>query len=128
MKTIKVIDLLVKRANGERPKKFKLHMYQEDFIYELSDNGGYYEINTEEEFTESINLIFCLNNEVEIIEDIPKEDKKMEKIDISKFPKRNNSLKKTALKVNEIIELLNNSFLLSEKDVSNFLDNVNGDK
>lgn len=36
-----------------------------------------------------------------------KENKKIEKIDISKFPKRNNSLKKTALKLNEIIDKIN---------------------
>ena len=35
------------------------------------------------------------------------EDKKIEKIDISNFPKRNNSLKKTALKINEIIDKIN---------------------
>ena len=35
------------------------------------------------------------------------EDKRIEKIDISNFPKRNNSLKKAALKINEIIDKIN---------------------
>ena len=84
---MKLIDLLNKIANGEHPKKFKLHLLT-DYIYELNDNGNYYNITTDEEFTESINLIFCLNDEVEIIEDIPKEDKKIEKLgafNIKKF-------------------------------------------
>jgi hypothetical protein len=37
----------------------------------------------------------------------PRENKKIEKIDVSNFPKRNNSLKKTALKLNEIIDKIN---------------------
>ncbi len=37
----------------------------------------------------------------------PRENKKIEKIDVSNFPKRNNSLKKTALKLNEIIDKVN---------------------
>jgi hypothetical protein len=118
---MKVIDLLNKIANGERPKKFKLHIYTEDFIYELSDNGGYYEINTDEEFTESINLIFCLNDEVEIIEDTPKEDKKIEKFKVIKDNSEDSveliyngmKLELTLLqaiildKINEIIDYMN---------------------
>ena len=44
-----------------------------------------------------------LNDEVEILE----EEKKIpEKLNISNFPKHNNSLKKTAIKLNEIIDYL----------------------
>ncbi len=44
-----------------------------------------------------------LNDKVEILE----EEKKIpEKINISNFPRHNNSLKKTAIKVNEIIDFL----------------------
>lgn len=45
----------------------------------------------------------------ELIDKINDKDtpKKIEKIDVSNFPKRNNSLKKTALKLNEIIDSIN---------------------
>lgn len=61
----------------------------------------------------------------EIIEDTPKEDKKIEKLnckytsDVSKL--------KVANKVDEIIELLNNSVLLSETEVVKFLDKAKGE-
>ena len=74
MKTIKVIDLLNKIANGEVPEKIKVN---EKFIYEYdgidykSENGkylfdSYIEITKED-----------MNMEVEIIEDTPKENKKI---------------------------------------------------
>ncbi len=66
---MELIDLLIKIANGEKPKRFKLFLGNNVYEYELSDNGNYYEKETEEEFTESINLTFCLNNRVEIIKE-----------------------------------------------------------
>ena len=66
---MELIDLLIKIANGEKPKRFKLFLGNNVFEYELSDNGNYYNIQTEEEFTESINLTFCLNNKVEMIKE-----------------------------------------------------------
>ena len=109
---MRVIDLLNKIANGEKPEKFILHMQFEDFIYKLSNNGNYYEITTGEEFTESINLIFCLeclDVEVQIIE-----DKKIEKLEIVSFEKNYEyrvncevSFKDIVLKINEIIDKVN---------------------
>lgn len=105
---MKIIDLLLKIANEEEvPKKIKW----EDTIYAYSDyDKDYLEFPfSEEEYRGLFNmkdsiLTQLLNDEVEIIEDTPK---KIEKIDISNFPKRNNSLKKTALKINEIIDKIN---------------------
>ena len=98
---MKVIDLLNKIANGEEvPKKIKFNGFV--WTYDIY-NKRYYE---------GENLLFdvlghykgiILNDEVEIIE----EEKKIpEKINISNFPKHNNSLKKTAIKLNEIIDYL----------------------
>lgn len=108
---MKVIDLLVKIANGEKvPKKVKvLDKTLSPEIYQTitwNEDIGQYEYCDGCQFDRVLDK-FHLNDEVEIIENIPKEDKKIEKIDISKFPKRNNSLKKTALKLNEIIEKVN---------------------
>lgn len=94
--------------------------------YMLKNNKDYREEYARYYLVENILESEMFENNLEIAEDISKENKKIEKIDISKFPKRNNSLKKTALKLNEIIELLNNSVLLSEKEVGKFLDKVNG--
>ena len=96
--------------------------------YILKDNKEYNVEYDRHYLAENILESEMFENNLEIVEDTPKKDKKIKKIDISKFPKRNNSLKKTALKVNDIIELLNNSVLLSEKEVGKFLDKVNGDK
>ena len=109
MNKIRVIDLYNRIANGQVvPKKIKYH----DVIYKF-DKGDYFGGDADEYYNDALLLPHIvevkkfLNEEVEIIEDTPKEDKKIEKIDISNFPKRNNSLKKTALKVNEIIDKIN---------------------
>lgn len=66
MKLIDVLDLV---AKGKSPKIFKLYaLEKEPFYYELDINGLYYEIDTGEEFTRTINLINCLNCEVECLD------------------------------------------------------------
>lgn len=125
MKTIKIINLLLKISNGEEvPKKIKYdeHIYKyvnrAEELYNYKRNDGKY-------LEDVWMLTNILNDEVEIIEDTPKEDKKIRKLnckytsDVSKL--------KVANKVDEIIELLNNSVLLSEKEVGKFLDKVNGE-
>lgn len=164
---MKVIDLLVKKANGEKmPKKIKYV----NGIYELHErfNNVYNYKNREGKYFEDEWLLSnILNHEVEIIEDTPKEiyfdeedikaekeemkklsiekkdnfydyykeDKKIEKLDYI-FDIENPTYKENWLmccieanknKINEIIELLNNSMLLSEKEVGEFLDKVNGE-
>lgn len=106
---MKVIDLLNKIANGEEvPKKITIGKSSYDFEW----NGNMYLKrfrNKDGDYCDFAkpDYIHNLNEEIYIIEDTPKEDKKIEKIDVSKFPKRNNSLKRTALKLNEIIDRLN---------------------
>ena len=99
---MKVIDLLNKIANGEEvPKKIKWR----DKIWTYNNKDQDYEIND----TDLLGYGFCnhktldfINDEVEILE----EKKIPEKINISNFPRRNNSLKKTAIRLNEIIDYL----------------------
>ena len=79
---MKVIDLLVRIANGkEIPEKIKY----ENYIYWYDKDWKDYK-NAQVEYRSY--LISCryhttdfLNNEVEIIEDTPKEDKKIKKLE-----------------------------------------------
>jgi len=90
---MKIIDLLNKIANGEIETFYKFQ-YRNKIVTMgyLLDNYLFLEI---------------LNDEIELIEDDVEEEKKIpEKINIFNFPRHNNSLKKTAIKVNEIIDYL----------------------
>ena len=84
METIKVIDLLVKITNGEikDKTKFRIHwgdMYR-DFYYDGSEeNQSQCLKNCSDDY--SLYDDIKLNEEVEIIEDTPKENKKIKKID-----------------------------------------------
>ena len=78
MKTIKVIDLLNKIANGEKvPEKilFNSAMYRFDKIDKV-----YRSIKGNTALGAINDLDLCLNDEIEIIEDTPKEDKKIEEV------------------------------------------------
>lgn len=100
---MKIIELLNKIANGEEvPKKimFLGNTYRYDEIDETYRN-----IIGNKNIGEMHNLEFYLNDEVEIIEE-PQEHKIPEKLNISNFPRHNNSLKKTAIKINEILDYL----------------------
>ena len=93
MKTIKVIDLLNKIANGEEvPKRIDYGGLIEGYEYLLNNIKR-----------------FSLNDEVEIIEDTLKEDKKIEYIDYLTFNDFSNENKVWYLenKVNEIIDKVN---------------------
>ena len=79
---MKIIDLLNKIANGEEvPKKIKFMniIYNWDIVGYLHYED---EHCREKAFLEGYRTDMCLNEEVEIIEDTPKEDKKIEKLDI----------------------------------------------
>ena len=106
---MKVIDLLNKIANGEEvPKKirygsanYKYDVY--DYFQEDKDNGDAplsYWIDFDKK---------DLNDEVEIIEDTPKKDKKIKKIGKDKI--YNNSIVENEFilqtKIDEIIDRLN---------------------
>ena len=110
---MKVIDLLNKIANGEEvPKKiiYKGHLYynvcnEEQAYYEnpeIDDNLFLFAVYNEGN----------LNDEVEIIEDTPKEDKKIEKLDryeyiINCVTDISKTLDAYQDKINEIIDKVN---------------------
>lgn len=80
MKTMKIIDILVNIANGKKvPKKIK---YQGS-IFTYNEEEKDYETWFENKSCLSLfNLVYItpfLNDEIEIIEETPKEDKKIEK-------------------------------------------------
>ena len=118
---MKVIDLLNKIANGEEvPEKIKY--ITTNYIYD-SDNQIYYKENYQDIGNYSDLLmelsshkgIVALNDEVEIIEDTPKEDKKIDKLEIYDDMINwccngrviNDTEKDIIDKLNEIIERLN---------------------
>ena len=91
MKTIKIIDLLNKIANGEEvPERIKLFSFTYKYGYDdVRVENTYLNENTNERLDNDIFLLTLLNEEVEIVEDTPKEDKKIEQIrksyDIEKY-------------------------------------------
>ena len=114
MKTIKIIDLLNKKANDEEmPKKIKF----ENFIYIWRDIQKDYfceQINHSLESIIGEYLFENLNLEVGIIE----EDKEIEKIDVIDYDKCINyvthkekeillQIRKTQIKFNELIDKVN---------------------
>lgn len=122
---MKVIDLLVKIANGEikDKTKFRIHwgdMYR-DFYYDGSEEN---QLQCLKNCSDDYSLYddIKLNDEVEIIEDTPKEDKKIEKLDLSDWweitssedckPEMlavifNKNVKAFSKKINEIIDKIN---------------------
>ena len=108
---MKVIDLLNKIANGEEvPKKVK---YEGD-IYEY--DGIDYQNDDDYEVASLMgDVILCgkkeLNDEVEIIEDTPKEDKKIEKLidelTYIKLVDDKTFRKNVVNKINELVDKVN---------------------
>ena len=113
---MKVIDLLNKIANGEEiPTKIK--WCDVPFIYDKDKldyvNNGYFSLFRHDD---NSNLTKMLNDEVEIIEDIPKKNKKIEYFDDYKINARcfdelvksiNLYIELNANKINEIINKVN---------------------
>lgn len=126
MKTIRVIDLLNKIANGEEvPKKIKVNdLSLSPYYRELTfdEDLQLYIHNDENEFTSVLDN-YHLNYEIEIIEDTPKEDKKIEKLDYlnSDYYYKNNTY--GAISAEEIV--------LDIKAIENYInkivDKINGD-
>ena len=100
---ITIYELLGMIKNGKAPKKIKY----DNIIFEYD---GVYYMAEHTYLDDYCDLSRVLNDKVEILE----EEKKIpEKLDISNFP-RHNSLKKTAIKVNEVIHYL--QYLKSKGD------------
>lgn len=79
---MKVIDLLNKIANGEIPEKIKF--LGKIWIYDDGVNDySYFILDHCEHFLNNISFAY-MNEEVEIIEDTPKENKKIEKFKVIK--------------------------------------------
>lgn len=82
---MKVIDLLIKIANGEEvPEKIRYGSKTYHREKTIEDELYYYVLD-DDNFTlliEVIHSFYDLNKIVKIIEDTPKEDKKIEKIDL----------------------------------------------
>ena len=64
-KKIDIYTLLGLVKDGKAPKKFKI----DEYVYELSLNGAYYETDTENNFEEDFNILLMLNSEVEILDE-----------------------------------------------------------
>jgi len=102
---MKVIDLLNKIANGEDvPKKIKF--LDKQYTFEEEYKKYYRHGVISDSFEDDWYIFKILNDEVEIIEDTPKEDKKIEKLDISGLCNTEITLKYFH-KLNEIIDFIN---------------------
>ncbi len=109
MKKIKVIDLLNKIANGEEvPNKIKCSIYEYEFN-QLTKQYTRWSYGICHILGEDLVLDNMLHYEVEIIEDTPKEDKKIESIDYLDFSNltKENKVWDLFNKVNEIIDKVN---------------------
>ena len=114
---MKVIDLLVKIANGkEVPKKIKYKNEVREYVYDdrdyVNSNSSefylFYNIMKEGKGSDFAN---ALNDEVEIIEDTPKENKKIEKFYFSVYQDQKlggrEVVEPLETKINEIINKIN---------------------
>ena len=107
MKTIKIIDLLNKIANGDTPQKIR-HWGTTYIFDEYRGDWGYVDKSTQpykwffKEF--NCDLETDLNSEVEIIE----EEKEIEKIPIPEIEcKENERILRAEIKINELIDTIN---------------------
>ena len=98
---MKIIDLLNKIANDEEVPKF----WWNGCIHEVQKEYGTNKYDIFDTYCKKYKRIELedLNEEIKFVE----EEKKIpEKLDISNFPRHNNSLKKTAIKLNQVIDYL----------------------
>ena len=107
---MKVIDLLNKIANGEVPEKIKYN----DNTYTLyldEENNHYYQNDKCKYFMLGFSCLEQLNEEVEIIEDTSKEDKRIEKFYFSVYQDQKLGgravVEPLETKINEIIDKIN---------------------
>ena len=116
---IKVIDLINKIANGERPKKIKwagvVYELNPEFIVYQSKGGS------------CLDLVQCLNDEIEIIE----EDNKIEKIEYELIAQCDNWLKDergnfSNLKLNQyLINCIGKNTEIFGNKINEIIDRIN---
>ena len=102
---MKIIDLLNKMSeNEEIPKTFKYN----DYIFNLGDDKRYRD-QEGDYLVEHISYNFRnLNDKIEIIEDTPKENKKIEELEEKYYHDEPALIDDMAHKINEIIRRVNN--------------------
>ena len=102
---MKIIELLNKMSeNEEIPKTFKYN----DYIFNLGDDKRYRD-QEGDYLVEHISYNFRnLNDKIEIIEDTPKENKKIEELEEKYYHAEPALIDDTAHKINEIIRRVNN--------------------
>ncbi len=102
---MKIIDLLNKMSeNEEIPKTFKYN----DYIFNLGDDKRYRD-QEGDYLVDHISYNFRnLNDKIEIIEDTPKENKKIEELEEKYYHDEPALIDDMAHKINEIIRRVNN--------------------
>ena len=132
MKEIKVIDLVVKIANGEIPKKIR---YNDLFMTYDEKRHNYYD-SFGAEIDWKYTIMQYLNDKVEIIEDIPEEDKKIEKLDVVLLGQYDNWLQPTIdtdekirAELNPyIIDVIRENTLVIQRKINEIIDKINGEE
>ena len=120
---MKVIDLLNKIANGELPKKIKYG----SFIYERFerlDNTYNYKTSEGDYFEDDWIITNILNDEVEIIEDTPKEDKKINRLDLDDWWEITSD---EDCKPEMLAKIFNKNACNFSAKINEIIDKVNGD-
>jgi hypothetical protein len=123
---MKVIDLAIGFSKGIIPPKIKY----KGVVYEYSETLKEY---IKYESCENFNLCYKtlqinveqFNDEIEIIEDTPKEDKKIEKLDLSDWWEITSS---EDCKPEMLSKIFNKNAITFSSKINEIIDKVNGDK
>jgi len=103
-KKIKIIDLLVKIAKGEEIPNLKIKHWKQ--IYNFNIKMGFITCQSDEGY--NLDLIQCLNDEVEILEDNTEEIEELQEFEyVDTYDK--NSIEANRQKINELVRAYNKS-------------------
>ena len=100
-KKIKIIDLLVKIAKGEEVPNLKIKHWKQ--IYNFNIKMGFITCQSDEGY--NLDLIQCLNDEVEILEDNTEEIEELLTIEDYECDKTDIRLNRD--KINELVKAIN---------------------
>ena len=117
---MKVIDLLLKKANGEELPS-EINCYNQAFY--LSD-GIYIAKNQVGKFFEDYFDFSSLDYEVEIIEDTPKEDKRIERLYLSDWFEITSS---EDCKPEMLSKIFNKNAIAFSNKINEIIDKINGE-